>query len=90
MNVDHAYSVLYRDNLEIRISVGEYKEKQYLDLRLYFQPEASREMRPTKKGITIPVEHMADIQLGLTEMVNFLSNQSPSKACDMSLRDQQS
>ena len=38
----------------IRISRGEFKDKVYLDIRLFFTDPKTGELKPTKKGITIP------------------------------------
>jgi len=57
------------DTEEIRISVREYKNRFYLDLRLFFQPKESGEYVPSKKGITIPVEFLSQLKDGLEKVV---------------------
>ena len=58
--------VLYRfnrnQNDSIFISFREYKGRHYLDLRIFYQPENQEEMRPTKKGITIPIELLGELK----------------------------
>lgn len=48
-----------RENEEIRISLGEYKEHNYIDIRQYFVNEDG-EWKFTKKGITIK-PHQIDL-----------------------------
>ena len=50
---------------EIRFSLREYKERYYLDLRLWFQPSTGGEYHPTKKGLTLSVEYLAELKKGL-------------------------
>lgn len=50
---------------EVRIAVGAYKDKTYLDVRVYFRMEKDSEWAPTKKGITIPAELISNLAEGL-------------------------
>jgi len=50
---------------EVRFSVREYKERQYLDLRLWFLSQNDGEYRPTKKGITLALEHLPELKKGI-------------------------
>ncbi len=50
---------------EVRISIGAYKDKTYLDVRVYFRMEKGSDWAPTKKGITIPLELVSDLAEGL-------------------------
>ena len=47
---------------EVRISLTEFKGKQLIDLRVYYQPENGEEKRPTKKGITISPEKFPELK----------------------------
>lgn len=41
----------------IRVTLGEFKEKQRIDIRTYFQPDADPDKWiPTKKGINISLD----------------------------------
>ncbi len=51
------------DTEEIRVSLREYKNKAYVDVRLFFQ--AGEEFKPTKKGITLGVEHLFELRAGV-------------------------
>ena len=61
--------VIYRfprkQDEEVYISLREYKDRQYIDLRIFFQPKDSDEMRPTKKGITIEIELLKELKKGI-------------------------
>ena len=50
---------------EVRILIGAYKDKTYLDVRVYFRMEKGSEWAPTKKGITIPSTLVSDFAEGL-------------------------
>ncbi|MBW1679676.1 MAG: transcriptional coactivator p15/PC4 family protein [Deltaproteobacteria bacterium] len=47
---------------EVRVSLTEFKGKELIDLRIYYQPEDIEEMRPTKKGITISTEKFPELK----------------------------
>lgn len=50
---------------EIRVSLREYKNRRYIDLRLWFIPSNETEFYPTKKGLTVGLEHAAELKKGL-------------------------
>ena len=50
---------------EVRFSLKDYKERQYLDLRLWFQPSKGGEYLPTKKGLTLSVEFLPELKKGV-------------------------
>lgn len=52
---------------EIRLSLREYKNRHYLDMRLFFQPADGTEMVPSKKGLTIGVDFLPELKRGLTK-----------------------
>lgn len=49
---------------EIRISLTEFKKKQYLDLRVYYKGDDG-EFHPSKKGLTVSLDLMADLEEGV-------------------------
>lgn len=49
----------------VRLTLREYKERKYIDLRVFYQPEDSNEMRPTKKGITLALELLPEVKKGI-------------------------
>ncbi len=50
----------------IYFSLNDYKNRKYLDLRVFFQPKDSDEMRPTKKGLTLAVELIPELKKGIS------------------------
>jgi hypothetical protein len=58
---------------EVRFCFKEYKDRQYLDLRLWFQPPSSREFFPTKKGITLGLDYLPELKKGVEKAVKYVS-----------------
>ncbi len=55
----------------IRIALNEYKDKEYIDIRTYYMADDG-ELKPTKKGVTIPKEQYPELKeaiLGLEELL---------------------
>ncbi len=50
----------------VYMSLRHYKNKKYLDLRIFFQPKDSEEMIPTKKGLTLGVEYLSELKKGIS------------------------
>lgn len=50
---------------EIRLTIRPYKDRYYLDLRLWFRPSGGGECHPTKKGLTVGLEHLQELRKGL-------------------------
>ena len=53
---------------EIQINLQKYKDKYYIDLRLWYQPKNESVLRPTKKGIFVAVEKLPELRKGLDRM----------------------
>ena len=53
---------------EVRVSLTEFKGKELIDLRIYYQPEEGEEMRPTKKGITISTEKFPELKKAILSL----------------------
>jgi len=45
---------------EIRVSLTEFKKKQYIDLRVYYKGDDG-EYHPSKKGITVSLDLFPDL-----------------------------
>lgn len=73
-------SISKSQNEEIQVALRRYNKRDYLDLRLWFQPENQTEMRPTKRGITIPLGLISELRASLQEAEksarNWCSNKS--------------
>lgn len=62
------HSFQKNESEEVRFSLREYKNRHYLDLRLFFQPQDRPEMAPSKKGITLAVEFLPELKRGLLKL----------------------
>lgn len=49
----------------ICISMGEYKNKTYIDMRVFFADAATGELKPTKKGLTLEKSLLPNLKQGL-------------------------
>ncbi len=47
---------------EVRLCRRDYKGKSYLDLRLFFRSAGMNEFKPTRKGLTLPVELAPELE----------------------------
>ena len=59
------YKIDCGHDASIFFRVRSYKERKYIDLRLFFQPKDSADMFPTRKGITIHSELFAELEKGI-------------------------
>ena len=52
---------------KIRITKGDFKDKVYLDIRLFFTDQKTGELKPTKKGITLPLAYLPQLTSALIQ-----------------------
>ena len=52
----------------IRVQKTIYKDKTYLDIRKYHLEEETEEYKPTRKGITIPIELAEQVKTVVDEV----------------------
>lgn len=53
----------------IRIQKTEFKGKEYIDIRKFYQDNETEEWKPTRKGISVPVDLLQDINIALQELI---------------------
>ncbi len=53
---------------QVQVDIREYKGKKYLDIRLWFNSSIDPEYRPTKKGISLPVALLPDLQKAIMSL----------------------
>jgi len=53
--------------LEIRVSLSKFKGRTFGDLRL-FLPNQAGEVVPTPKGVTVPVELFAELEMAVRKL----------------------
>jgi len=58
------YSFPKNETEEVRLSLREYKERVYLDQRIWFLAKEG-EYHPTKKGFTLSLEYLPELRKGL-------------------------
>ncbi len=63
VSVIHTFQT--RPEEEVRFTVKEYKDRQYLDLRLWFQSSNDGRYYPTKKGLTLSLDYLGELKKGL-------------------------
>jgi hypothetical protein len=62
---ESVYEIQRGQDQVICFRLREYKEKTYLDIRVFFKPEDSQEIHPTKKGITVGIDLMPEFKKGV-------------------------
>lgn len=46
------------------------KDKEYVSMRIYYTDKDTNELKPTKKGITLPTDVMKDILYGISSEID--------------------
>ncbi len=59
------YQFMRNQDETVFLSLRNYKNRHYLDLRVFFQSKDSPDMRPTKKGLTLGIEYLAELKKGI-------------------------
>ncbi len=47
---------------QLQISINSYKDKKYLDLRIYYTTDDGANWLPTKKGVTISPDNLVTLK----------------------------
>ncbi len=47
---------------QLQISINSYKDKRYLDLRIYYTTDDGANWLPTKKGVTISPDNLVTLK----------------------------
>lgn len=55
------------DNERVRIALHEFKDKMLLDIRTYYEAEDG-DWRPTKKGISLSADKLAELKDSLAKL----------------------
>lgn len=68
------YSFQRNPDEEIRFLLKEYRERFYLDIRLWFRPASGgEEYFPTKKGISIALRLLPEFERGLERTLKVIT-----------------
>lgn len=65
MNDQVVYQIARGNDEAIFFTLREFKNRKYLDLRVFFQPKNEEDMKPTKKGLTVTLELLDEIKKGI-------------------------
>ncbi len=52
---------------QLQISINSYKEKKYLDLRIYYTTDEGGTWLPTKKGVTVSPDNLLTLKEAVEE-----------------------
>ncbi len=67
--MDELVAVINRGQTQqIQFRVNEFKGSNYIDIRTYYFDENSEEFKPTRKGISIPVELYEELKEALAKV----------------------
>ena len=59
---------------EVRIRLGEYNGRPYVDQRVYFKSKDSEEYKPSKTALRLPPECCKELATGLSKAVETLNS----------------
>lgn len=65
----------------IHIRISEFKDRDYLDIRNYYEDE-SGEWKPTRKGVAIPVEFYDELMEGLAAAKDIIASRKKDKPAE--------
>ena len=60
---------------QLQISINSYKEKKYLDLRIYYTTDEGVNWLPTKKGVTVSPDNLMLLKDAVEEAMQELASE---------------
>ncbi len=60
---------------QLQISINSYKEKKYLDLRIFYTTDDGATWLPTKKGVTISPDNLMLLKDAIEEAMQELASE---------------
>lgn len=66
------HSIPTNNDEELQFAITQYEDRYYVDVRLWFRSPEAKGLRPSRKGISLPMHRL----LGLKEGVAVLSEAS--------------
>lgn len=73
MDKQVVYEFQRNENERIRATVSDYKNKLYVDFRVFFSDVQTGESKPTKKGLTLPYALLPQLKNAVTACERTLS-----------------
>ena len=64
------HSIQKSSKAQIRISISEFQGNEYIDIRSFYVPknEVDETYKPTRRGVTIPIDSYWDLLKGVVEL----------------------
>ena len=53
----------------LQVSINTYKDKKYLDMRIFFTTDDGMNWNPTKKGVTVSPDHLVEFKDAVEEAI---------------------
>lgn len=66
----------------VKVTIHEFRGQYYLDFRVWYFPEGSENMHPTKKGINLNVEQIPELSKAILEAGEYLQRMHGGKVAD--------
>jgi hypothetical protein len=63
-----AYQFTRNTNEFVCFSFREFKQRKYIDLRIFFKSDGSKELQPTKKGLTLSLQFFPELKKGIEHL----------------------
>lgn len=60
---------------QLQIALSEFKDKKYLDLRIFYTTDSGETWLPTKKGVTIYPDNLETLKTAIDQAITELSNE---------------
>jgi nitrous oxidase accessory protein NosD len=76
------HSFAKSEDEQYQISLNRFKDRCYIDIRLWFQGSDTASWRPTKKGICIPVERFPEFLEGVEALQRRLATMRSAEASE--------
>lgn len=70
----HSFKINNRE--EVRITLGQYKGRPYLDQRVYFQSNGNGEFRPSKDALRLSPAHCSELKKGMARAEELVASHS--------------
>ena len=62
------HSITRNESEEIRIQLRKYRGKVFIDFRVWYRMENETVFRPTKRGVTFPIEHLPELKKAMPKL----------------------
>lgn len=63
-----AYAFPRGEGEQVQLSIREFENRHYLDVRIWFLPKNEQEYKPTKKGLLLDLKQINNLNKGVQEL----------------------